>query len=126
MVKRSIITEILVQTHSLDLVTDVLSLLETDREEIISTAHFERGMSLERVHREILRYLFDNLPQDFSESGEVSRKILLKSVNYKPRQIEKACKDLELRGFVELHSGFYKSDWASISITDEGLGYLED
>ena len=82
-------------------------------------------MSLERIHQEILRYLFDNLPQDFSDTGEVSRKILLKSVNYKPRQIENACKDLESKGFVELHTGFYKNDWASISITDDGLDYLE-
>ena len=82
-------------------------------------------MSLERIHQEILRYLSDNLPQDFSDTGEVSRKILFKSVNDKPRQIEKACKDLESKGFVELHTGFYKSDWASISITDDGLDYLE-
>ena len=82
-------------------------------------------MSLERIHREILQYLSDNLPQDFSESGEVSRKILFQSVNFKPRQIEKACKELELMGFVELYAGFYKSQWASISITDDGLDYLE-
>ena len=82
-------------------------------------------MSLERIHQDILRYLSDNLPQDFSDTGEVSRKILFKSVNYKPRQIEKACDDLESRGFVELHTGFYKSEWASISITDDGLDYLE-
>ena len=82
-------------------------------------------MSLERIHQDVLRYLSDNLPQDFSEAGDVSRKILFKSVNYKPRQIEKACHDLESRGFVELHTGFYKSEWASISITDDGLDYLE-
>ena len=82
-------------------------------------------MSLERIHQDILRYLSDNLPQDFSDTGEVSRKILFKSVNYKPRQIEKACDDLESRGFVELHTGFYRSEWASISITDDGLDYLE-
>ncbi|MCW4051108.1 MAG: hypothetical protein NWE89_15405 [Candidatus Bathyarchaeota archaeon] len=82
-------------------------------------------MSLERVHLEILRYLFDNLPQDFSDTGDVSRKILFKSVNYKPRQIEKACNDLESKGFVELHTGFYKNDWVSISITDEGIDYLD-
>ena len=82
-------------------------------------------MSLERIHREIHQYLSDNLPQDFSESGEVSRKILFQSVNFKPRQIEKACKELELKGFVELSAGFYKSQWASISITDDGLDYLE-
>lgn len=88
-------------------------------------AGFDDGMSLERIHQEILRYLSDNLPQDFSESSEVSRKILFKSVNYKPRQIENACKDLESKGFAELHTGFYRSDWASISITDDGLDYLE-
>ena len=82
-------------------------------------------MSLERIHREILQFLTDNLPQDFSESGEISRKILFQSVNFKPRQIEKACKELESRGFVELYAGFYKSQWASISITDDGLDYLE-
>ena len=82
-------------------------------------------MSLERIHQDILRYLSDNLPQEFSDTGDVSRKILFKSVNYKPRQIEKACDDLESRGFVELHTGFYKSEWASISITDDGLDYLE-
>ena len=82
-------------------------------------------MLLERIHQDILRYLSDNLPQDFSDTGEVSRKILFKSVNYKPRQIEKACGDLESRGFVELHTGFYRSEWASISITDDGLDYLE-
>jgi len=82
-------------------------------------------MSLERIHIEILRYLSDNLPQDFSDRGKVSRKILFKSVNFKQRQVEKACKELETRGFVVLHSGFYKSDWNTISITDEGLDYLE-
>jgi len=82
-------------------------------------------MSLERIHQDILRYLSDNLPQAFSDTGDVSRKILFKSVNYKPRQVEKACRDLESKGFVELHTGFYKSDWVSISITDDGLDYLE-
>ena len=82
-------------------------------------------MSLERIHHEILRYLFDNLPQDFSESGDVSRKVLFKSVNYKQRQIEKACNELESEGFVELYFGFYKNEWASISITDEGMDYIE-
>jgi len=81
-------------------------------------------MIFERIHHEILRYLSDNLPKGF-ESGEVSRKVLFKSVNYKPRQIEKACKDLESKGFVELYFGFYKNDWASISITDQGLDYLD-
>ena len=95
------------------------------REEIILPPHFDVGMSLERIHHEILRYLSDNLPQDFSESGDVSRKILFKSVNYKPRQIGKACNNLESKGFVELNFGFYKNDWISISITDEGLDYLE-
>ena len=82
-------------------------------------------MSLDRIHVEILRYLSDNMPQDFSDLGKISRKILFKSVNFKQRQVEKACKELETRGFVVLHSGFYKSDWTSISITDEGLDYLE-
>ena len=82
-------------------------------------------MSLDKIHLEILQLLMDNTPEDFSEVGGVSHKILLKSVNYKPRQIEKACKELDLKGFVELHAGFYKSDWKSISITDEGMDYLE-
>lgn len=82
-------------------------------------------MSLELIHLEILRFLYDYLPQESSETGEVSRKILFKSVNYKPRQIEKACNDLESKGFVELFFGFYKSDWVSISITDEGMDYIE-
>ena len=82
-------------------------------------------MSLERVHIEILRYLSDNLPLDESDMGGVSRKILFKSVNFKPRQIEKACKNLESNGLVRLHSGFYKSEWTSISITDEGIDNLD-
>ena len=82
-------------------------------------------MSLERVHLEILRYLSDNLPLDESDMGGVSRKILFKSVNFKPRLIEKACKTLESKGLVRLHSGFYKSEWTSISITDEGMDYLD-
>ena len=82
-------------------------------------------MPLERVHLDILRYLSDNLPQDLSEEGEVSRKILFKSVNYKPRQVEKACGELASMGFVELHAGFYRSGWASISVTDDGLDYLD-
>ncbi|MES0325751.1 MAG: hypothetical protein ABUK18_07715 [Candidatus Bathyarchaeia archaeon] len=82
-------------------------------------------MSLERVHLEILRYLYDNLPQDESDMGGVSRKIMFKSVNFKPRQIEKACEDLESKGLVRLHSGFYKSEWTSISITDEGIDNLD-
>jgi len=81
-------------------------------------------MSLERIHQEILKYLYDNLPKGF-ESGEISRKVLFKSVNYKPRQIEKACNDLESKGFVELFFGFYKNDWVSISITDDGMDYIE-
>ena len=96
-----------------------------DWEEIKFLTHFVGGMSLERVHREILQYLYDNLPEDINDTGEVSRKILFKSVNFKPRQIEKACDDLESKGYVELHTGFYKSEWASISITDEGMDYLE-
>jgi len=103
----------------------VTNLSEVDWEEILLPAHFDDGMSLERIHQDILRYLSDNLPQDFSDMGDVSRKILFKSVNYKPRQIEKACDDLESRGFVELHTGFYRSEWASISITEDGLDYLE-
>ena len=98
---------------------------ERDWEEIKSLAHFDEGMSLERVHLEILRYLYDNLPQDESDMGGVSRKIMFKSVNFKPRQIEKACEDLESKGLVRLHSGFYKSEWMSISITDEGMDYLD-
>ena len=82
-------------------------------------------MSLERVHLEILRYLYDNLPQDESDMGGVSRKIMFKSVNFKPRHIENACEDLESKGLVRLHSGFYKSEWTSISITDEGMDYLD-
>ena len=82
-------------------------------------------MKLTRIHLEILRYLYDNLPQDFSDMGKVSRKILIKSVNFKQRQVEKACKELEDMEYVVLHSGFYKSEWTSISITDEGLDYLE-
>ena len=82
-------------------------------------------MPLERVHLEVLRYLFDNLPQDESEMGEVSRKILFKSVNFKPRQLEKACAELEARNMVRFKSGFYKSEWSSISITDEGIDYVD-
>ena len=82
-------------------------------------------MSLERVHLEVLRYLYDNLPQDDSNAGDVARKILFKSVNFKPRQIETACNDLESRGFVRLNAGFYKNEWASITITDEGMDYLD-
>lgn len=82
-------------------------------------------MSPERVHLEILRYLSDNLPLDESDMGGVSRKILFKSVNFKPRQIEKTCKELESKGLVRLHSGFYKSEWVSISITDEGIDNVD-
>ena len=82
-------------------------------------------MSLEKIHLEILRLLYDNSPQVFSYTGDVSRKILVKSVNFKPRQIEKACSDLESKGYVYLHTGFYKNDWSSISITDEGIDFLE-
>jgi len=42
-------------------------------------------MSLEAIHEEILWFLYKNLPEDYSDSGEVSRKILFKSINYKPR-----------------------------------------
>ena len=82
-------------------------------------------MLLEKIHQKILQLLYDNSSQDFSATGDVSRKILLKSVNFKPRQIEKACSDLESKGFVHLYTGFYKNDWSSISITDEGIDFLE-
>jgi len=67
----------------------------------------------------------DNLSEDFSDAGDISRKILFKSVNYKPKQIEKACDTLESRGLVQLHAGFFNKDWSSISITDEGIDIME-
>ncbi len=82
-------------------------------------------MSLERVHLEVLRYLSDNMPLDESDMGGVSLKIRFKSVNFKPRQVEKACKELESKGLVTLHSGFYKNEWSSISITDDGLDNID-
>ena len=82
-------------------------------------------MSLEKIHLEILQLLMDNTPQDFSDPGGISRKILFKSVNYKPKQIEKACDELESRGLVQLHAGFFNKDWSSISITDEGIDIME-
>ena len=94
-------------------------------EEILFPGHSESGMSLERVHIEVLRYLADNLPEEESEMGGVSRKVLFKSVNFKPRQIERACAELESRGLVRFKSGFYKSEWSSITLTDQGMDYLE-
>ena len=82
-------------------------------------------MSLEKIHLKILQLLIDNTSRDLSETGDISRKILFKSVNYKPRQIEKACAELETRGLVRLHAGFYKNKWASISITDHGIDAIE-
>jgi hypothetical protein len=82
-------------------------------------------MCLDEIHNKILRFLYENTPDDYDDSGEVSRKIILKSINYKPRQIEKACKDLESMGFIELYSSVYHNEWASIAITDEGLDYLK-
>ena len=82
-------------------------------------------MSLEKIHLDILQLLMDNASEDFSDTGDISRKILLKSVNHKPRQIEKACDELESRGFVQLHAGFFNKDWSSISITDEGIDIVE-
>jgi len=82
-------------------------------------------MSLEKIHLEILQLLMDNVPEDFYDTGDISRKILFKSVNYKPRQIEKACDELEARGLVQFHAGFYNKDWSSISITDEGMDLVE-
>ncbi len=82
-------------------------------------------MSLEKIHLEILQLLIDNTPQDLSDIGGISRKILFKSVNYKPRQIERACAELETRGLVQLHAGFYKNEWTSISITDSGMDVIE-
>ena len=82
-------------------------------------------MSLEKIHLEILQLLLDNVPKDFSEAGDISRKILFKSVNYKPKQIEKACEELKSRGFVRLHAGFFRKAWSSISITVEGIDVIE-
>ena len=82
-------------------------------------------MSLEKIHLEILQLLLDNVPKDFSDVGDISRKILFKSVNFKPKQIEKACEELESGGFIQLHAGFFSKKWSSISITDEGIDVLE-
>ncbi len=82
-------------------------------------------MSLEKIHLEILQLLMDNTPQDLFDTGDISRKILFKSVNYKPRQIEKACDELETRGLVQLHAGFYNKGWSAISITDKGIDTVE-
>ena len=82
-------------------------------------------MSLEKIHLEILQLLIANTPQDLSDTGDISRKILFKSVNYKPKQIEKACNELQTRGLVQLHAGFYNKDWSSISITDTGIDSIE-
>ena len=73
----------------------------------------------------MLRYLFDNLPHDESVQGNISRKILFKSVNSKSKQIEKACKELGEKGFVRFQSGFYTKEWSSISLTDLGMDYME-
>ena len=78
-------------------------------------------MSLEKIHLDVLQLLMDHTPQDLSDTGDVSRKILFKSVNYNTRQIEKACTELETRGLVQLHAGFYKKEWSSLSITDKGI-----
>ena len=82
-------------------------------------------MSLEKIHLDILQLLMDNVPKDFSEASDISRKILFQSVNYKPKQIERACEELESRGFVRLHAGFSRKEWSSISITDEGMDFIE-
>ena len=82
-------------------------------------------MSLEKIHLDILQLLMDNTPQDLSDTGDISRKILFKSVNYKPKQIEKACDELETRGLVQLHAGYFNKDWSSISITDEGIDLID-
>ena len=82
-------------------------------------------MTLEKIHLDILQLLMDNIPQDLSDTGDISRKILFKSVNFKPKQIEKACHELETRGLVQLHAGFYINDWSSISITDQGIDTME-
>ena len=82
-------------------------------------------MSLEKIHFDILQLLMDNTPQDISDTGDIARKILFKSVNHKPRQIEKACNELETRGLVQLHAGFYNKDWTSISITDQGIDIMD-
>ena len=82
-------------------------------------------MSLEKIHLDILQLLSDNTPQDLFDIGDISRKILFKSVNYKPRQVEKACVELETRGLVLLHAGFYKNEWTSISLTDKGIDAIE-
>jgi predicted transcriptional regulator len=82
-------------------------------------------MSLEKIHLEILQLLMDNTPQDLSDTGDISRKILFQSVNYKPKQIERACHELKTRGLVQLHAGFYKKDWSTISITDKGVDAVE-
>jgi len=82
-------------------------------------------VSLEKIHLEILQLLMDNVPKDFSDSGDIARKILFQSVNYKPKQIEKACEELKSRGFVQLHVGFFSKEWSSISITDEGMDFIE-
>ena len=88
--------------------------------------HFYLEMSLEKIHREILRLLYDNSSQDFSDTGDVSRKILVQSVNFKPRQIEKACSDLESKGYVHLHTGIdfleSKEEWDSNPWTPKWLG----
>jgi len=82
-------------------------------------------VSLEKIHLDILQLLMNSVPEDLSDTGDISRKILFKSVNYKPRQIEKACTELQTRGLVRLHAGFYNKDWASISITDQGIDTIE-
>ncbi len=82
-------------------------------------------MSLEKIHVEILQLLIANTPQDLSDPEDISRKILFQSVNYKPKQIEKACDELQTRGLVQLHAGFYNKDWSSISITDSGIDTIE-
>lgn len=82
-------------------------------------------MSLEKIHLEILQLLMDNTPKDLSDTGDISRKILFKSVNYKPKKIEKACNELETRGLVQLHAGFYNKDWSTLSITDKGIDTIE-
>ncbi len=80
---------------------------------------------MEKIHLDILKLLTDNLSEEISDTGDISRKILFRSVNYKPKQIERACQELKEIGFVELHLGFYKKTWSSISITDKALDFID-
>jgi len=80
----------------------------------------------DKIRYEILEILCAQKPETIFDSGEISRKRLLRALSFKPEQIDKNVSNLEARGLVKVYSTIFDdTPWSTVSITTRGIEYFE-